>query len=124
MEKVKTLDDYQELAATTRMKSCNNFTYLAFGLVAEVGEVCDKIAKWRRKGKAFMQNDQITFNTSYEKDAEEYVMELAKELGDVMWFVAMLSRGFGLDLSDVATLNIAKLAERRQKNTIVDHADH
>ena len=40
-----TLNEYQKLAMTTCMESCKNDTYMLFGLMAEVGEVADKIAK-------------------------------------------------------------------------------
>ena len=43
-------NEYQTRAMSTRLPSCENATYMLFGLMAEVGEIADKIAKWRRKG--------------------------------------------------------------------------
>ena len=64
--------EYQKEAIKTRVGSADNEEYLTLGLIAEVGEVADKLAKRRRDGvwdeKAFV-----------------------KELGDVLWFVANLA---------------------------------
>ena len=64
--------DYQKEAIKTRVGSADNEEYLTLGLLAEVGEVADKLAKRKRDGvfddKAFI-----------------------KELGDVLWFVANLA---------------------------------
>ena len=42
-------NEYQTRAMSTRLPSCENATYMLFGLMAEIGEIADKIAKWRRK---------------------------------------------------------------------------
>ena len=42
-------NEYQTRAMSTRLPSCGNAIYMLFGLMAEVGEIADKIAKWRRK---------------------------------------------------------------------------
>ena len=39
-----TLNDYQANAMYTCMASCNNFSYMSFGLAGEVGELMGKIA--------------------------------------------------------------------------------
>lgn len=39
-------------------------------------------------------------------------MELAKELGDVLWYVSAIATTCGIDLADVAALNSAKLTHR------------
>lgn len=74
------------------------FVDKVLGLVGESGEVADKVKKLIRdkKGK-ISAKDQI---------------ELAKELGDILWYVATTARYLGLTLEDVATANIAKLESR------------
>lgn len=37
---------------------------------------------------------------------------LQKELGDVLWYLAVAARELGYDLEDVARVNIAKLRQR------------
>ena len=40
-------NEYQTRAMSTRLPSCENATYMLFGLMAEVGEIADKIAECR-----------------------------------------------------------------------------
>lgn len=42
--------------------------------------------------------------------------ELAKELGDVLWYLAAMAKTAGLDLDAVARLNVAKLEHRFGKD--------
>jgi len=80
------------------------------GLVGEAGEVADKYKKIIRDQAA-----QIG-------DAER--AELIKELGDVLWYVASLARYLGATLDDVATKNVAKLADRQQRHLIHGEGDN
>ena len=56
-------------------------TYIQLGLVEEVGEVTGKVAKYVR------QNDTVNI----EQMTQEYKEAIAKEFGDVCWFLAMLT---------------------------------
>jgi NTP pyrophosphatase (non-canonical NTP hydrolase) len=97
---------------------------MAFGLVAEVGEIADKIAKWKRKKEAYVTDDHLVFNTWQTDEVDEKHVELMKELGDVLWFVAGIADHFGYSLSEVAEMNLEKLAGRKSKGAIVTHEDH
>lgn len=66
------LNEYQKQAMTTCMVSCENDTYILFGLMAEVGEIADKIAKWQRKAeiagnKYIICRDVETFSEEIKK---------------------------------------------------------
>jgi NTP pyrophosphatase (non-canonical NTP hydrolase) len=89
---MKNIDEYQELAMRTA--GSPDRVMPALGLAGEVGEYVELIKKWRYHGK--------------DLDLDK----AAKELGDVLWYVAVAARSIGLDLSDVAERNIAKLRER------------
>jgi len=92
--------DYQKAARKTAVYPDlgSNFVYPSLGLAGETGEVCEKIKKViRDKGGVI---DDATRG------------EIKKELGDVLWYVANLSAELGLDMAEVAELNIRKLAER------------
>ena len=52
-------NEYQTRAMSTRLPSCGNAIYMLFGLMAEVGEIADKIAKWRRKGVCRLDMDHL-----------------------------------------------------------------
>ena len=118
-----TLNDYQEKALTTNKEHSNNFTYSILGLVAEVGEIGDKVAKLRRKNIVSIDADNLVFNCN-NVEATYYRQELAKEVGDVLWFVAHLSQQLGYTLDDVAKMNIEKLRDRAMRNVIIGEGDN
>ena len=85
------------------------FTEKVLGLTGEAGEAADKVKKiLRDKDGALSEED---------KDA------LAKELGDVLWYVAGLARYIGVPLSKVAEANIDKLESRYQRNKLHGEGD-
>jgi NTP pyrophosphatase (non-canonical NTP hydrolase) len=98
------LDEYQERVMTTAIYK-DKILYTALGLCGEAGEVAEKIKKWLRDGEL----DDI---------------ELAKELGDVMWYVAALSNDLGYDLSEIAEMNVNKLDGRVARGTLQGNGDN
>ena len=99
--------DYQELAETTAMYPENaKITYPLLGLNGEVGEVCEKVKKHIRDGR--------------ELDKED----LTKELGDVLWYLAITARDLGIDLQEVAEVNIAKLKSRQERGVLGGSGDN
>lgn len=87
----------------------SNHLYPTLGLCGEAGEVADKVKKvMRDRGGVF--------------DAEVRD-DLRLELGDVLWYVAQLATELGLDLEDVATANLEKLASRAARNVISGSGD-
>lgn len=118
------LNEYQEKAMQTRINTSDNFGYMAFGLMAEAGEVADKVAKAIRKADGFIDiNDLVAFDS---KPAEFATLRegIKKELGDVLWFVAGLADVMGWTLEDVAAANLAKLADRQRRGAIVGEGDN
>ena len=98
------LSDYQKTAMEFRMDSAN-YDYALLGLVGEVGELYGKLAKEIRDGTIVNRKD------------------IAKEIGDVLWFVAALCEDFELNLEDVAEMNIAKLTSRSVRGAISGSGD-
>ena len=80
------------------------------GLPGEAGEVADKFKKILRD-----KNGVISLS-----DREE----VAKELGDVLWYVAMISEYLELPLSEVAKMNLDKLESRYVRNKIHGAGDN
>lgn len=124
-----TLNEYQEQAMTTNAASSDNDTYSLFGLVAEVGEIADKIAKGVRNGTITICDDCIRpAVVSDEPEVRQQHLDfeegLKKELGDVLWFCAHLADRFSWPLEEVAQLNLDKLAKRKAEGTIITHTDH
>lgn len=84
--------------------------YLTLGLASEAGEVADKVKKHIRDSNGDYTNP-------------DFVSAITKELGDVLWYAAVLSWELGVDLSDVAEQNIKKLYDRQERNKIKGSGD-
>ena len=93
------LDEYQKAARRTAIYGERyRVVYPALGLASEAGEVAGKVKKVLR--------DQ-------DGDFARAPLETLKdELGDVMWYVAVLAADLGLSLDQIASDNIAKLQSR------------
>lgn len=120
------LNQYQEQAMTTCMESSHNYTYMAEGLVSEVGEFMGKVAKGIRKGHIIIQDNDLKVyedKMTYE-EKEGLCMGLLQELGDILWFVAGLARELHVDLDTIAQMNLTKLASRQQRGVIDGNGDN
>lgn len=106
-----TLDEYQQHALETAIYPAEQrIVYPTLGLTGEAGEVADKVKKVIRDNA-----QQFT---------EERRTEIAKELGDVLWYCATLARDLGYELDDVAQMNVDKLRSRMQRNHITGSGDN
>lgn len=89
-----TVKEYQELAMTTLNPQLSKKDVLingVMGLCGESGEAIDIVKKWLAQGHAL--------------DREK----LAKELGDICWYLAETATALDLDLEDIMIANIEKL---------------
>lgn len=121
------IDNYQTMAHSFAMH--NNPMYPALGLAEEAGEVLGKIAKFIRKhdgynplpcGKFFGDEHPSEWNS----DNSDFLKDLQKELGDVMWMVAEICSVYGFALEEILENNIAKLEDRKNRNVIVGEGDN
>ena len=87
-----------------------NWQYPALGLSGEVGELLNKLKKVIRDG--------------IEVNNEEFKQDVAKELGDVLWYLSNLATEFNLSLDEVAQKNIEKLLSRMERGKIVGQGDN
>lgn len=86
--------EYQELAMRTANKECMSLSNVGLGLTGEAGECADLIKKHLHHG--------------HELDTEH----LEKELGDVLWYVALGCTVIGITMDEVMSKNIEKLKKR------------
>ena len=110
------LDKYQKQAAefdlfeTSVDLKAPGFLEKVLGIAGEAGEVTDKIKKIiRDKGGYASEEDRA---------------EIAKELGDVLWYVANVARYLGVSLSDIDEGNIKKLSSRKNRNKLHGEGDN
>jgi len=109
-------NDYQKQAITTAYTDPKHAdtlmeqTIWAMGIAGEAGEV---IEKWK-KIVAYREG----------KITQEDKAELAKELGDVIWYIAVLANSLGLSLDDIMQRNPDKLASRQERGAIKGHGDN
>ena len=99
------LNEYQKTIQEFRLPSADSM-YVLLGLVGEVGELYGYFAKAIR--------DDFTPDWDH----------VAKEIGDVLWFVACLAEDSELDLNAIAIKNIAKLSSRKERGTIQGSGDN
>lgn len=91
------LDTYQHYALKTwrdDLSQRDSIINATMGLAGETGELVDLIKK------AIFHGHQID------------VAKVEKELGDVIWYCAVLAHEYGLRLGTVADTNVRKLAKR------------
>lgn len=92
-----TVNEYQKKAMTTLNPALSQKDVLinaVMGLCGESGEAIDIVKKWLAQG--------------HELDRER----LAKELGDIAWYLAEAATALDLELEEILDGNLQKLARR------------
>lgn len=106
--------EYEKLAARTAVFTGKQkeyiLAYLTLGVTGEAGEIAEKIKK-------IMRNDEGVVS-------EEKREALKQEVGDVLWYLAMLSRELNFSLEDAAKANIEKLTDRAKRGVIKSEGDN
>ena len=105
--------EYQQKATKTAVypKVANHgWMYPALGLANEAGEVNGKLKKVIRDNNGVVN--------------EERRKEIAKELGDVLWYLTQLATELQIDLNEVAEANLAKLASRQERGVLGGDGDN
>ena len=104
-----TVNEYQKLAMTTLNPTLDKKDVLingVMGLCGESGEAIDIVKKWLAQGHAL--------------DKEK----LAKELGDIAWYLAETATALDMDLDDIFQANIDKLKKRYPEGFDTERSIH
>ena len=92
-----TINEYQQRAMATlnpNLKDRDVLINSVMGLCGESGEAIDIVKKWLAQGHLLDK------------------AHLARELGDVAWYLAEAATALGLDLEDILQANLDKLERR------------
>ncbi|QWT29953.1 MazG-like nucleotide pyrophosphohydrolase [Streptomyces phage TunaTartare] len=85
-------------------------SYTSLGLVGEAGEIANKVKKILRDS-----NGEVS---------SEVRKDLAKELGDVLWYLARLADEIGYPLEVIAEDNLNKLSSRASRGVLGGSGDN
>ena len=107
-----TASDYQSRACETAIFPKHRATeYLTLGLTGEAGEIANKVKKFIRDGAV----------------KDEYLakrIEIGYEIGDVLWYCAVLAEELEMNLGHIMEKNLEKLADRHKRGKISGSGDH
>ena len=105
------LNEYQEAALTTAVyPEDKRIIYPALGMCGEAGEVADKVKK-------VIRDNNQSFDTARK-------IEIAKEVGDVLWYCATMAHDLGFTLESIAQMDISKLQSRKERGMIGGSGDN
>ena len=108
---VMTAEFYEMKAGQTAIfPKTQALEYLALGLTSEAGEVAGKVKKLIRDGE----------------DVEGFELKklaIASEIGDVLWYCAMMAKEVGVPLNEIMKENLKKLHGRKERGTLQGSGD-
>ena len=107
-----TAAEYQARACQTAIFPKHRATeYLTLGLTGEAGEIANKVKKFIRDGAT----------------KDEYLakrIEIGYEIGDVLWYCAVLAEELEMNLGHIMEKNLDKLADRHKRGKISGSGDN
>ena len=107
-----TFDEYQKQAIVTNLRKDDTFQELmqqVLGLGDEAGEVLAIFKKWIRDNEADIGR----------LDKKK----VAKELGDILWYIAVVAHDLDISFDEIATMNIEKLRSRHERGMLKGSGD-
>jgi NTP pyrophosphatase (non-canonical NTP hydrolase) len=103
---------YQDKACETAIfPKQKAMEYLALGLTGEAGEIANKVKKFIRDGAV----------------KDEYLekrIQIGYEIGDVLWYCAVLAEELEMNLGHIMENNLQKLADRKKRGTLSGSGDN
>lgn len=109
------MNEYQNAARKTAMG--NSLDHFVHGLTEEAGEVAGVMKRFHRGDEKYKHE--------YERELSLFAKEkLLDEIGDVLWYIAMIADELETTLEEVGQRNIKKLTDRKKRNVITGSGDN
>ena len=107
-----TFSEYQKACLKTAVYPDigHNIIYPVLGLCGEAGEVAEKVKKVIRDEDGIITHRKRS--------------EIAKEIGDVLWYIATICSELDLKIELIAEANIQKLISRKERDKIHGNGDN
>lgn len=103
--------EYSEKALSTATYGIGDkILYPVLGLNGEAGEVAEKVKKVLRDK-----------NGVFDDEAKH---DIAKELGDALWYINATANDIGYTLEEIMEINITKLLSRKSRGVINGSGDN
>ncbi len=106
-------DEYQKQAQQTVITNIDPLMDKTIWVLGIAGESSEIAEKWKKI--VAYENGELT---------EDKKAELAKEMGDVLWYIAAFAQSLGLSLQDIAEANIEKVLSRKQRGVTRGRGDN
>ena len=124
------LDQYASIATKSAIYPGSGtplgLAYVALKMNGEAGEFAEHVGKAMRDDKyiGVDEDDYGRFADLESSLTTERRTLLIKEIGDVLWYLSAACNELGISLSDAALVNLEKLYDRTQRNTLQGSGDN
>lgn len=112
--------EYQILAMRTNDGGCTQRLLKACSSPCKMGDIIN--ASLGLSGEVGELNDMIKKAVFHEHPID--TIKVRKEIGDILWYVALMCEGFGFDMDEVMEMNVVKLIARYPDGFDTDRSLH
>ena len=120
-----TFTEYSKEAEKTAFypKIGEKLVYPTFGLIGESGELLEKVLNIVFKASKVSEGVKKVFRDKEGVLGKGDTILIAKELGDILWYMSELSKLLGYSLGKIAVMNLCKLKSREIRGTLKGNGD-
>lgn len=105
-----TFEEYDQWLSKNIVNPQKDLLLQVLGICGEAGEIAEKMKKIVRDKDGVISDEDREL--------------MAKELGDVLWYLARFAQSIDMTIEDVARLNIEKLESRRNRGVVSGDGDN
>jgi len=107
-----TTEEYQNFTLSTWIGSDSEIASelrVVCGVAEEAGEIAGKVKKWHRG--------------DYGDNVDAFRADIQAEMGDALWYIAMLHNIYDMTMEETMVQNVEKLVDRQSRNKIQGSGD-